>query len=57
MDLSWQHGLNDYYMPYKIQSQRSLVEKVRGFQMLAIALVLKSAFVGGGFGEGGQGAS
>jgi clathrin heavy chain len=28
MELSWQHGLNDFYMPYKIQSQRSLVEKV-----------------------------
>src|SRR5260370_4500108 len=28
MDLSWQHGLNDFYMPYKIQSERSLTEKV-----------------------------
>jgi clathrin heavy chain len=28
-ELSWQHGLNDFYMPYKIQVQRSLVEKVR----------------------------
>lgn len=28
MDLSWQHGLNDYYMPYRIQSQRSLVDKL-----------------------------
>ena len=28
-ELSWQHGLNDFYMPYRIQSQRSLVEKVR----------------------------
>jgi len=27
-ELSWQHGLNDFYMPYKIQVQRSLVEKV-----------------------------
>jgi len=27
-ELSWQHGLNDFYMPYKIQGQRSLVEKV-----------------------------
>ncbi|KAF8180719.1 hypothetical protein K438DRAFT_1841706, partial [Mycena galopus ATCC 62051] len=25
----WQHGLNDFYMPYKIQVQRSLVTKVR----------------------------
>lgn len=29
MELTWQHGLNDFYMPYKIQSQRTLVEKVR----------------------------
>ncbi|RPD64311.1 clathrin heavy chain 1 [Lentinus tigrinus ALCF2SS1-7] len=27
-ELSWQHGLNDFYMPYKIQRTRSLVEKV-----------------------------
>jgi len=27
-ELSWQHGLNDFYMPYKIQVQRLLVEKV-----------------------------
>ena len=27
-ELSWQHSLNDFYMPYKIQSQRTLVEKV-----------------------------
>ena len=27
-ELSWQHGLNDFYMPYKIQVQLSLVEKV-----------------------------
>lgn len=32
MELSWQHGLNDFYMPYKIQSQRTLVEKVRSAQ-------------------------
>lgn len=28
-ELSWQHGLNDFYMPYKIQIQRTLVDKVR----------------------------
>lgn len=28
-ELSWQHGLNDFFMPYKIQRQRSLVDKVR----------------------------
>ena len=27
-ELSWRHGLNDFYMPYKIQNQRTLVEKV-----------------------------
>jgi clathrin heavy chain len=27
-ELSWQHGLNDFYMPYKIQQQRSLIEKL-----------------------------
>lgn len=26
-ELSWQHGLNDFYMPYKIQNSRTLVEK------------------------------
>ena len=28
-ELSWQHGLNDFYMPYKIQVQRSTADKVR----------------------------
>ncbi|KIM86720.1 hypothetical protein PILCRDRAFT_4614 [Piloderma croceum F 1598] len=27
-ELSWQRGLNDFYMPYKIQVQRSLVAKL-----------------------------
>ena len=27
-ELSWQHGLNDFYMPFKLQVGRSLVEKV-----------------------------
>jgi clathrin heavy chain len=27
-ELSWQHGLNDFYMPYKIQVQRSSADKV-----------------------------
>jgi clathrin heavy chain len=27
-ELSWQHGLNDFYMPFRIQVQRSLVDKV-----------------------------
>jgi len=27
-ELSWRHGLNDFYMPYKIQNQRTLVDKI-----------------------------
>ena len=27
-ELSWQHGLNDFYMPYKIQKKWSLIERV-----------------------------
>ena len=27
-ELSWQHGLNDFYMPYKIQVSRTMREKV-----------------------------
>ena len=28
-ETSWQHGLNDFYMPYKIQISRTQREKVR----------------------------
>jgi len=28
MDLSWQHGLNDFYMLYRIQQQRSMLDKM-----------------------------
>ncbi|KAK7061131.1 Clathrin heavy chain [Paramarasmius palmivorus] len=28
-ELSWQHGLNDFYMPFRIQVQRSLVDKLQ----------------------------
>ncbi|KAI0044509.1 clathrin heavy chain 1 [Auriscalpium vulgare] len=31
-ELSWQHGLNDFYMPYKIQNQRTLVEKLAALE-------------------------
>ncbi|KAI0285915.1 clathrin heavy chain 1 [Russula aff. rugulosa BPL654] len=31
-ELSWQHGLNDFYMPYKIQHQRTLVEKLAALE-------------------------
>lgn len=56
-ELSWQHGLNDFYMPYKIQSQRSLVEKVCIlFEIYDdVAADLNSHSVGR-FGEGGEGA-
>ena len=27
-ELSWRHGLNDFYMPFKIQVQRSMALKV-----------------------------
>ncbi|KIJ55342.1 hypothetical protein M422DRAFT_219983 [Sphaerobolus stellatus SS14] len=27
-ELSWQHALNDFHMPYKLQSQRNLVNKI-----------------------------
>ena len=27
-ELSWQHGLNDFYMPYKIQVSRTMREKL-----------------------------
>jgi clathrin heavy chain len=27
-ELSWQHGLNDFYMPYKIQVQRTFVDRL-----------------------------
>lgn len=31
-ELSWQHGLNDFYMPYKIQHQRSLIDKLAALE-------------------------
>jgi clathrin heavy chain len=31
-ELSWRHGLNDFYMPYKIQHQRTLVEKLAALE-------------------------
>ncbi|CAK5273880.1 unnamed protein product [Mycena citricolor] len=31
-ELSWQHGLNDFYMPYKIQIQRTLVNRLAQFE-------------------------
>ncbi|EKM49484.1 uncharacterized protein PHACADRAFT_264985 [Phanerochaete carnosa HHB-10118-sp] len=31
-ELSWQHGLNDFYMPYKIQKKRSLIDRVAALE-------------------------
>ena|SRR5712691_4551318 len=31
-ELSWQHGLNDFYMPYKVQHQRTLVDKLSALE-------------------------
>lgn len=31
-ELSWQHGLNDFFMPFRIQMQRSLVQKVSALE-------------------------
>ena len=35
-ELSWQHGLNDFYMPYRIQVQRALVAKVRNSAVVCL---------------------
>jgi hypothetical protein len=37
-ELSWQHGLNDFYMTYKIQIRRSLVEKVHPLLLMSFAV-------------------
>ncbi|OSX64178.1 hypothetical protein POSPLADRAFT_1065482 [Postia placenta MAD-698-R-SB12] len=31
-ETSWQHGLNDFYMPYKIQISRTMVDKVSALE-------------------------
>ncbi|KAI0629190.1 clathrin heavy chain [Trametes polyzona] len=31
-ELSWQHGLNDFYMPYKIQRTRTTVERLAALE-------------------------
>lgn len=53
-ELSWRHGLNDFYMPYRIQMQRSLVEKV-SFDFLLMLLVSYFMHVVGPIGERGKG--
>ena len=39
-ELSWQHGLNDFYMPYSIQVQRSLVNKVCFYAFTEMAALM-----------------
>ena len=42
-ELSWQHGLNDFYMLYKSQAQRSLVNKAAALEKLVKELSTKDA--------------
>ena len=42
-ELSWQHGLNDFYMPFKIQQQRSLTAKVAALEKMVKELSTKDA--------------
>lgn len=44
-ELSWQHGLNDFYMPYKIQRTRTLVDKVSSLIHPNILNILKLSFL------------
>ena len=41
-ELSWQHGLNDFFMPYKIQSQRSLAAKIAALEKQVQELATKT---------------
>ncbi|KAJ3769204.1 armadillo-type protein, partial [Lentinula raphanica] len=57
-ELSWQHGLNDFYMPYKIQNSRTLVEKVCYTIYSLVRKILKEGprrVSDPSTGEGGQG--
>ena len=40
-ELSWQHGLNDFFMPYRIQVQRTLKEKVASLEKKVQELSVK----------------
>lgn len=42
-ELSWQHGLNDFYMPFRIQVQRSLVAKVASLEKQVQELTMKDS--------------
>ena len=37
-ELSWQHGLNDFFMPFRIQLQRSTMERVSGDSWISIVV-------------------
>ena len=54
-ELSWQHGLNDFYMPYRIQVQRTLTQKVRAFSVF-LCDRSSSLLLGRLVGEAGEGA-
>jgi len=42
-ELSWQHGLNDFFMPFRIQMQRSLMQKVAGLEKQVQDLAVKDS--------------
>lgn len=42
-ELSWQHGLNDFFMPFRIQMQRSLVQKVSALEKRVQELSVKDS--------------
>lgn len=53
-ELSWQHGLNDFVMPYKIQKKRTLIERVSDVLAAALIRSLILGCVACCVGEGGQ---
>ena len=42
-ELSWQHGLNDFFMPYKIQVQRTLTAKIATLEKQVQELSVKDS--------------
>lgn len=42
-ELSWQHALNDFYMPYRIQVQRTLFAKVQALEKQVQELSVKDS--------------
>ncbi|KAG8858441.1 hypothetical protein FRB91_009751 [Serendipita sp. 411] len=41
-ELSWQHGLNDFYMPYHLQVQRSIADKIKSLEAQVKDLTTKA---------------